>query len=110
MAEVRSKMSDVKSQVLEARGFGEPRPGLSGAFGVEEMPSHHPDPELLACHKPSDLDLLAKAAMARSRHYRPGEPLYITAAEGDSFTVCCRILFSQNEHCRYELSFLFSFI
>uniref|UniRef100_A0A665XCD8 Tripartite motif containing 37 n=1 Tax=Echeneis naucrates TaxID=173247 RepID=A0A665XCD8_ECHNA len=32
MAEVRSKMSDVKSQVLEARGSAEPRPGPSGTF------------------------------------------------------------------------------
>uniref|UniRef100_A0A665XBY9 Tripartite motif containing 37 n=1 Tax=Echeneis naucrates TaxID=173247 RepID=A0A665XBY9_ECHNA len=54
MAEVRSKMSDVKSQVLEARGSAEPRPGPSGTFSVEEVPSHHPDSELSACRKPSD--------------------------------------------------------
>uniref|UniRef100_A0A665XB33 Tripartite motif containing 37 n=1 Tax=Echeneis naucrates TaxID=173247 RepID=A0A665XB33_ECHNA len=66
MAEVRSKMSDVKSQVLEARGSAEPRPGPSGTFSVEEVPSHHPDSELSACRKPSELDLLGRAASARS--------------------------------------------
>uniref|UniRef100_A0A7N9ANM9 Tripartite motif containing 37 n=1 Tax=Mastacembelus armatus TaxID=205130 RepID=A0A7N9ANM9_9TELE len=55
MAEVRSKMSDVKSQVLEARGAAEPRPGPSGAFTMS------------ACRKPSELDLLGRAAAARSR-------------------------------------------
>uniref|UniRef100_A0AAX7TZ47 Tripartite motif containing 37 n=1 Tax=Astatotilapia calliptera TaxID=8154 RepID=A0AAX7TZ47_ASTCA len=46
MAEVRSKMADVKSQVLEVRGSAEPRPGPSGAFGAEELPSHHGDSEM----------------------------------------------------------------
>ncbi len=73
MAEVRSKMSDVKSQVLEARGSGEPRPGPSGGFVVEEVPSHHADSELSACRKPGELDLLGRAAAARSRPCRPGE-------------------------------------
>ncbi|XP_032390562.1 E3 ubiquitin-protein ligase TRIM37 isoform X1 [Etheostoma spectabile] len=71
MAEVRSKMSDVKSQVLEARGTGEPRPGLSGGFSVEEVPSHHADSDLSACRKPSELELLGRAAAARSRPCRP---------------------------------------
>uniref|UniRef100_A0A8D3DJN5 E3 ubiquitin-protein ligase TRIM37 n=1 Tax=Scophthalmus maximus TaxID=52904 RepID=A0A8D3DJN5_SCOMX len=71
MAEVRSKMS-VKSQALESRGSAEHRPGPSGAFGVEELPSHHADSELSACRKPSELDLLGRAA-ARSRPCRPGE-------------------------------------
>ncbi|GAA6232080.1 E3 ubiquitin-protein ligase TRIM37 [Lates japonicus] len=71
MAEVRSKMSDVKSQVLEARGSGEPRPGPSGAFGVEEAPSHHADSELSACRKAGELDLLGRTAAARSRPCRP---------------------------------------
>ncbi|XP_023284848.1 E3 ubiquitin-protein ligase TRIM37-like isoform X2 [Seriola lalandi dorsalis] len=71
MAEVRSKMSDVKSQVLEARGTTEPRPGPSGAFSVEDVPSHHADSELPACRKPSELDLLGRAAVARSRPCRP---------------------------------------
>ncbi|XP_049447960.1 E3 ubiquitin-protein ligase TRIM37 [Epinephelus fuscoguttatus] len=71
MAEVRSKMSDVKSQVLEARGTGEPRPGPSGGFSVEEVPSHHADSELTACRKPGELDLLGRAAAARSRPCRP---------------------------------------
>uniref|UniRef100_A0A8C5GRM8 Tripartite motif containing 37 n=1 Tax=Gouania willdenowi TaxID=441366 RepID=A0A8C5GRM8_GOUWI len=52
MAEVRSKMSDGKSQVLEARSPGELRPGPSGAF---------------------ELDLLGRGAVARSRSSRPGE-------------------------------------
>nr|XP_046266282.1 E3 ubiquitin-protein ligase TRIM37 [Scatophagus argus]XP_046266283.1 E3 ubiquitin-protein ligase TRIM37 [Scatophagus argus] len=71
MAEVRSKMSDVKSQVMEARGSGEPRPGPSGGFGVEEVPPHHADSELSACRKPGELDLLGRAAAARSRPCRP---------------------------------------
>ncbi|XP_034540437.1 E3 ubiquitin-protein ligase TRIM37 [Notolabrus celidotus] len=68
MAEVRSKMSDVKSQVLEAR---DPRPGPSGGFSVEEVPSHHTDSELSACRKPGELDLLGRGAAARSRPCRP---------------------------------------
>ncbi|KAM6910996.1 E3 ubiquitin-protein ligase TRIM37 [Lycodopsis pacificus] len=71
MAEVRSKMSDAKSQVLEARGSGEPWPGPSGGFGVEEAPSHHADSELSACRKPGEMDLLGRAAAARSRPCRP---------------------------------------
>ncbi|XP_072230838.1 E3 ubiquitin-protein ligase TRIM37 [Leuresthes tenuis] len=72
MAEVRSKMSDVKSQVLEARGSVEARPGPSGAFGVEEMLLHHGDSEMPVCRKPSELDsLVARAAAARSRPCRP---------------------------------------
>uniref|UniRef100_A0A8C4GVL4 E3 ubiquitin-protein ligase TRIM37 n=1 Tax=Dicentrarchus labrax TaxID=13489 RepID=A0A8C4GVL4_DICLA len=63
MAEVRSKMSDVKSQVLEARANGEPRPGPSGGFSVEE------------------LDLLGRAAAARSRPCRPGEDRYTANAK-----------------------------
>ncbi|KAF3840677.1 hypothetical protein F7725_006539 [Dissostichus mawsoni] len=66
MAEVRSKMSDVKSQVLEARGAAEPRPGSSGGFSVEEGPSQHSDSELTACRKPGEPDLFGKAARARS--------------------------------------------
>lgn len=76
MAEVRSKMSDVKSQVMEARGIGEPRPCPSGSFSVEEVPSHHTDSELSACRKPGELDLLGRAAAARSRPCRPGEDCY----------------------------------
>ncbi|KAF3706574.1 E3 ubiquitin-protein ligase TRIM37 [Channa argus] len=53
MAEVRSKMSDVKSQVLEARGSAESRPGPSGIFSVEEIASHYADSELSGCHKPT---------------------------------------------------------
>ncbi|KAK9536908.1 hypothetical protein VZT92_006661 [Zoarces viviparus] len=71
MAEVRSKMSDAKSQVLEARGSAEPWPGPSGGFGVEEAPSHHADSELSACRKPGEMDLLGRAAAARSRPCRP---------------------------------------
>lgn len=80
MAEVRSKMSDVKSQVLEARGPAEPRPGPSGAFSVEEMPSHHADSD--SCRKPSELDLLGRAAAARSRSCRPGENCYSFLKKG----------------------------
>ncbi|XP_069565696.1 E3 ubiquitin-protein ligase TRIM37 isoform X1 [Brachyistius frenatus] len=70
MAEVRSKMSDVKSQVLEARGSGDPRPGPSGAFGAEDLPSHHGDSDLSVCRKAGELDLVGRAA-ARSRPCRP---------------------------------------
>lgn len=73
MAEVRSKMSNVKSQVMEVRGSDEPRPGPSGGFGVGKVPTHHADPELSACRKPSELDLLERAAAARARPCRPGE-------------------------------------
>lgn len=62
MAEVRSKMSTVKSQVMEVRGSEEPRPGPSGGFAAGEVPSHHADP-----------DLLGRAAAARSRPCCPGE-------------------------------------
>ncbi|KAK5858311.1 hypothetical protein PBY51_002459 [Eleginops maclovinus] len=71
MAEVRSKMSDVKCQVLEARGTGEPRPGSSGGFSVEDVPSHHSDSEVSACRKPGELDLLGRAVAARARPGRP---------------------------------------
>lgn len=80
MAEVRSKMSDVKSQVLEARGSGEPRPGPSGAFGMEEM-SHRGDSEMSACRKPSELDLVGRTAAARSRPCRPGEEYVMECAQ-----------------------------
>lgn len=73
MAEVRSKMSNVKSQVMEVRGSDEPRPGPSGGFGVGKGPTHHADSELPACRKPSELELLERAAAARSRPCRPGE-------------------------------------
>uniref|UniRef100_A0A674NKQ5 Tripartite motif containing 37 n=1 Tax=Takifugu rubripes TaxID=31033 RepID=A0A674NKQ5_TAKRU len=58
MAEVRSKMSTVKSQVMEVRGPDEPRPGPSRGFAVGEVPSHHADSELSACHKPSEAAML----------------------------------------------------
>ncbi|XP_068600412.1 E3 ubiquitin-protein ligase TRIM37 [Brachionichthys hirsutus] len=71
MAEVRSKMSDVKSQMMEARVSGETRPGPSGVYSVEEVPSHHADSESSACRKPAgELDLLGRAAAARSRPCR----------------------------------------
>lgn len=73
MAEVRSKMSDVKSQVMEVRG-AEPRPGTSGGEVVEESPSQHGD------SKPCELELLdrgaaaaAVAVAARSRPCRHGK-------------------------------------
>lgn len=57
MAEVRSKMSDVKSQVLETRGTEDPRPGPSGAFGMGDMSSHHSNSELPACRKIARISL-----------------------------------------------------
>ncbi|KAM3868967.1 E3 ubiquitin-protein ligase TRIM37 [Diretmus argenteus] len=83
MAEVRSKMSDVKSQVLEARGPAEPRPGPSGGFGED-------DPELSSCHKPCDLDLLGKATAARSRHCRPAKKSLSPVLDGSSTLVVRR--------------------
>ncbi|KAM9332522.1 E3 ubiquitin-protein ligase TRIM37 isoform 2-T2 [Pholidichthys leucotaenia] len=71
MAEVRSKMSDVKSQVLEVRGSGEPRPSPPGAFCLEELAFHHGDSELSACRKPGELDLVGRVVAARSRRNRP---------------------------------------
>ncbi|XP_021163711.2 E3 ubiquitin-protein ligase TRIM37 isoform X1 [Fundulus heteroclitus] len=71
MAEVRSKMADVKSQVMEARESGEPRPGPSGGFGVEEASAHCGNPELPACHKGGELEVVGRAAPTRSRACRP---------------------------------------
>nr|XP_015223125.1 PREDICTED: E3 ubiquitin-protein ligase TRIM37 isoform X2 [Lepisosteus oculatus] len=72
MAEVRSKMSDVKCQ-LEARGAavpvaGEPRAGLSGSL-AEHAARADPD---APGRKPSELDLLSKSAVA-GRHCRSGK-------------------------------------
>ncbi len=93
MAEVRSKMSDVKSQVLEARG--ESRPGTSGSFSVEDIPSHHADSEMSACRKPSELDLLCRGVAARSRPCRPGEDgftlLIFLLKDVDSFSTCFKL-------------------
>ena len=54
MAEVRSKMSDVKSQVLEPRlaGAAQPQAGLSGVFGgpEDEGPPQQPALELAVGH------------------------------------------------------------
>lgn len=67
MAEVRSKMSDVKSQVMEVRG-AEPRPCTSGGFVGEESPGQHGD-------KPDELELLDRGATAAtcSRPCRHGK-------------------------------------
>ncbi|XP_066551603.1 E3 ubiquitin-protein ligase TRIM37 isoform X2 [Amia ocellicauda] len=70
MAEVRSKMSDVKCQ-LEARGgalpgAGESRAGPSGSL-VEQGPAA--DSDAPSCRKPNELDLLGKA-LASGRHCR----------------------------------------
>uniref|UniRef100_A0A8C8E2V1 Tripartite motif containing 37 n=1 Tax=Oryzias sinensis TaxID=183150 RepID=A0A8C8E2V1_9TELE len=70
MAEVRSKMSDVKSQMLETRVSAEARPGPSGAFCAEEVLSHHGDAEMAACRNsvvvkrrsPEEMDTELRAA------------------------------------------------
>ncbi|KAG9351869.1 hypothetical protein JZ751_023120 [Albula glossodonta] len=67
MAEVRSKMSDVKCQ-LEARGTGDLRAGPSGAV-VEQGPPADSD-SAGTRRKPTDLELLGKGATAR--HCRSG--------------------------------------
>uniref|UniRef100_A0A8C8JSH3 Tripartite motif containing 37 n=1 Tax=Oncorhynchus tshawytscha TaxID=74940 RepID=A0A8C8JSH3_ONCTS len=68
MAEVRSKMTDVKCQ-LEARGETKAGPS-GGATGVEQGPSYHS--ELGPCRKPIELDLMGKGPGV-SRHCRSGE-------------------------------------
>ncbi|XP_041657204.1 E3 ubiquitin-protein ligase TRIM37 isoform X2 [Cheilinus undulatus] len=90
MAEVRSKMSDVKSQVMDARGNGEPRPGPSGSFSVEEVPSHHADSELSVCRKPGELDLLGRAAATRSRPCRPARKSLSPVLDSSSSVVVKR--------------------
>ncbi|XP_077403086.1 E3 ubiquitin-protein ligase TRIM37 isoform X2 [Vanacampus margaritifer] len=72
MAEVRGKISNIQSQVLEARTPSDPRPGPSGIFSADEAPSHHADPEAADGSKPCELALLGWAAAARSRPSRPG--------------------------------------
>ncbi|XP_061155769.1 E3 ubiquitin-protein ligase TRIM37 isoform X2 [Syngnathus typhle] len=73
MAEVRSKMSDVKTQVLEARAASDCRPGPSGIFGAEGGPSHRADLESADRYKPGDLAPLGRAATVLSRPCRPGQ-------------------------------------
>lgn len=68
MAEVRSKMTDVKCQ-LEARGETKAGPS-GGATGVEQGPSYHS--ELGPSRKPIELDLMGKGPGV-SRHCRSGE-------------------------------------
>ncbi|XP_064834565.1 E3 ubiquitin-protein ligase TRIM37-like [Oncorhynchus masou masou] len=67
MAEVRSKMTDVKCQ-LEARGETKAGPS-GGATGVEQGPSYHS--ELGPSRKPIELDLMGKGPGV-SRHCRSG--------------------------------------
>lgn len=69
MAEVRSKMTDVKFQ-LEARG--EVRAGPSGGATGEQGPSYHADSDLGPSRKSTELDLMGKGPGA-SRHCRSGE-------------------------------------
>uniref|UniRef100_A0A8C7KM38 Tripartite motif containing 37 n=1 Tax=Oncorhynchus kisutch TaxID=8019 RepID=A0A8C7KM38_ONCKI len=69
MAEVRSKMTDVKFQ-LEARG--EARVGPSGRATGEQGPSYHADSDLGPSRKSTELDLMGKGPGA-SRHCRSGE-------------------------------------
>lgn len=83
MAEVRSKMSDVKSHMLEARTPGELRPGPSGAFSAEELPFHHPDSELEGCRKPGELELLGRTS-ARGRPCRSARKCLSPVLDGSS--------------------------
>ncbi|KAM9788700.1 LOW QUALITY PROTEIN: E3 ubiquitin-protein ligase TRIM37 [Neosynchiropus ocellatus] len=68
MAEVRNKMSDVKSQMMEAQVSGDSRPGPSGIFTMEEVPSHHAES---TSRKHGELDLLGRSAAVRARSCRP---------------------------------------
>ncbi|XP_010869209.2 E3 ubiquitin-protein ligase TRIM37 isoform X3 [Esox lucius] len=65
MAEVRSKMTDVKCQ-LEARGDAR-----GGATGVEQGPSYNADSDTAASRKHTELDLMGKEP-GTSRHCRSG--------------------------------------
>lgn len=67
MAEVRNKMCDVKSHMLDVRECGETRPGPSGgAPCAEELPSHPPDSER-AENQADELELRrARARVAQS--------------------------------------------
>ncbi|KAG5844463.1 hypothetical protein ANANG_G00162790 [Anguilla anguilla] len=75
MAEVRSKMSDVKCQ-LEARGAGDAGRALGAT--VEQGPPADPEPGTR--RKPADLELLGKGAA--SRHCRSALFLEICSPEG----------------------------
>ncbi|KAJ0004138.1 hypothetical protein NQD34_010352 [Periophthalmus magnuspinnatus] len=57
MAEVRNKMCDVKSHMLDVREPGDTRPGPSGTQSSEELPSHPPDSERPAGPKLEELEL-----------------------------------------------------
>lgn len=102
MAEVRSKMSDVKSQVMEVRASGETRSGTSGGLGAEEMPSHHADAELSAGRKLGELDLMGRAAAARSRPCRPGERCY--DAKANNVLISGHKCFYETEYPRQQRS------
>ncbi|XP_030216643.1 E3 ubiquitin-protein ligase TRIM37 isoform X3 [Gadus morhua] len=85
MAEVRSKMSDVKSQVLEPRpaGSAEPQAGLSGVFGGtgDEGPPQQPALELaVGHHSPGKMEQLGKGS--HSRHSRPAKKFVSSAPDG----------------------------
>ncbi|XP_061659284.1 E3 ubiquitin-protein ligase TRIM37 [Syngnathoides biaculeatus] len=85
MAEVRSKMSDIKSQAPEGRASGDSRLGPSGIFGAEEAPSHHL--EAADGSKPGELALLRRAAAVRSRPCRPGRKSLQSALESGNLSV-----------------------
>ncbi|KAF7646366.1 hypothetical protein LDENG_00188750 [Lucifuga dentata] len=90
MAEVRSKASDVKSQVMETRVSGELRPGPSASSGVGEVCSHHPESEVSSCHQPGELSLLGRAAAARSRPCRPARKCVSPVLDSSSTLVVKR--------------------
>ncbi|KAK0148753.1 E3 ubiquitin-protein ligase TRIM37 [Merluccius polli] len=86
MAEVRSRMVDAKSQVLEPRpaGSAEPQAGLPVLFGAgEEGAPQQPDLELaVGHHNPGKMELLGKGAASHSRHSRPAKKFVSPALEG----------------------------
>ncbi|XP_061557647.1 E3 ubiquitin-protein ligase TRIM37 isoform X2 [Phycodurus eques] len=87
MAEVRSKMSDAKSQVLEPHAAGDSRPGPSGIFGAEEVASHHTDPQPADGSKPGELVVLGRAAAVRSRQCRTGRKSLQSILESSNLSV-----------------------
>ncbi|KAG7275031.1 hypothetical protein CRUP_030550 [Coryphaenoides rupestris] len=89
MAEVRSKMSDVKAQVLEPRPAGsaaaEPQAGPAGVFGAgDEGPPQQPDLELAVGHHhhAGKMELMGKGS--HSRHGRAAKKFVSPALDGST--------------------------
>ncbi|KAK7907073.1 hypothetical protein WMY93_015685 [Mugilogobius chulae] len=71
MAEVRNKMCDAKSHMLELREPGDTSAGPSGAQSTEEPPSHPPDSDRAAGAKPEELRSRGRAAQSARKSQSP---------------------------------------